>query len=131
MEDSKLLQRAFAAAFGGPTLDEAQLDRYFSADYRQHVDGQTLDRAAFLAHLRTLRSLVQQIEFSFELCFGCDGWLFSRHLASETLTDGRQSVHRVHALFRIVDGQIAGCDEWTEQIGGDPADRDLGSRRQI
>ena len=40
---------------------EATVDRYFSPDYEQHTDGETTDRAGFVAHVSVLRSLVRGV----------------------------------------------------------------------
>lgn len=125
-----LLQQAFDCAFQGSTLDLPALARSFGADYVQHVNGQTLDRAQFVAHLQALRQSTRRIEIRFRQLIGTDNLLFSQHLAEVETLDGQRSVHQVHALFRFEHGLIVECDELTHMLSGAATSQDLAARLQ-
>jgi len=123
---SRVLSEVCFGSEAGFPLD-ATLDRYFSPDFRQCVDGVSLSRAEFAQHIRLLRQRLRS----------------GRIEVIEALRDGRRIAdrHTVHAwrhdggevraevlLFGelAADGRICRVDEVTRLLAGAPGDADLG-----
>lgn len=127
-ETMAFLQEMFTAMFD-PAADESTVDRFFTEDYTQYVDGHELDRAAFLEHLGVLRGLVAEIEFEFQELVVSDDMIGERHLVKLTKTDGSMSVSEVHAFHHLRGDRVARIVELTRLAEGSDDDHDLGSRR--
>lgn len=128
MDNKTLLHEALSVALSGPPPSPDNLDRHFTPDYVQHVDGRRLSRAAFAAHLGALRRTASRIDIEILQLFGEGDALCSRHLARVTHHDGHRSTHLVHAVFRLEHGRIAACHELTRLLDGTAGDHDLGAR---
>jgi len=109
---------------------EATVDRYFTPDYVQRVNGEVLDRATFVAHIRHLRAaaargVVRVLEVVQE------GRRFAdRHEVHAIKADGGEMRAEVY-LFgeRDEDGRIRRVDEVTRLLQGAPEDAALGQAR--
>lgn len=107
---------------------EDVLDRHFSPDYRQRVNGHWHDRDAFVQHACKLRDIVAaaRIEILDELRVG-DRYA-DRHRVHIRKHDGSRVVQEVY-LFAQLDeeGRFARVEETTLMLEGEEADRDIGS----
>jgi len=107
---------------------EDVLDRHFSPDYRQRVNGQWYDRDAFVRHARKLREIVAaaRIEILDELR---DGDRYAdRHRVHIRKHDGSHVVQEVYLFAKVdAEGRFACVEETTLMLEGAEADRDIGS----
>ncbi|ASZ14967.1 nuclear transport factor 2 family protein [Chitinophaga pendula] len=129
MQDLKtLIKNLFEAVIEGPVHEEKIIQRYFSTDYVQHVDGKVLDYATFVAHMQALKAATQQLKVTFKALAEEGDTVFTNHEVIAEKKDGSSSRSQVIAEFRVRDGKVYYCDELTHLISGDATDRDLGSR---
>lgn len=114
---------------GSPEHDERRIARYFSADYQQVVDGQSLDYQGFVQHMQCLKTLTTTMRVSV-LASVCEGdTVFTHHHVSVLKRDGKCSDIEVMARFTLSAGLILHCEELTRLIRGSADDQNLGSRR--
>ena len=109
---------------------EETIDRYFSADYEQRTDGETVDRAGFVAHIRTLRSLVAEGRIEVLEALRVGERIADRHRVTVTKTDGITSEIEVY-LFGTFDGggRLRRVDEVSRVVVGGEADAALARAR--
>ena len=125
----KLLQNAFTAVIENPVHDPALIQKYFSEDYTQLVDGKTLNFETFNRHMEVLKETMQHLNIQFKTLVQEGNVVFSNHLANGITKEGRSGQMQIIAEFRFNnDDRICYCDELTHQISGDSRDRDMGSR---
>jgi ketosteroid isomerase-like protein len=129
MNDNKsLLRQMFQEVFAGTDLDETLIRRYFSENYTQTVDGETLGFGEFLQHMLVLKQATKSLSVRFKTLIQEDNVVFSNHFVSGVTVEGRSVEAHVMAEFRFQKGKIISCDELTRVVSGSEADRDLGSR---
>lgn len=121
------LQKVVAAPQHQPTL----IAKLFSADYRQQVDGKTLDYMQFVQHMALLKQLTRSMTLEMVAIAGQDDSVLTHHRVRVEKRDGSLSLVKVLAHFTVRDGKICACDELTQLLEGDRADRDLGSRMSV
>lgn len=108
--------------------DEQRIAHYFSKDYIQNVDGNTLDYSQFIAHMKVLKTVLNDVGLKFLGVAGEDNLVFTHHHVLANKHDGSKIHAQVLAHFTLQDGKIIRCDELTHSIQGSDEDRDLGSR---
>jgi hypothetical protein len=129
MEDYKSqVRNIFTAIFENPEYDEAAIHQYFSEDYIQHVDGNTLHFEQFKQHIKVLKEAVAAISITFQTIIQENNIVFTNHLVTATTKEQRSGQVQVISEFHFKDGKINYCSELTHMISGDTRDRDLGSR---
>jgi hypothetical protein len=111
-----------------PNTPAERLTRHLTDDYRQDVDGRTLDLSGFVAHARALKSTLAEAAVSFETVIGDERRAASLHVVSGRKLDGTTVRVRVYAFFEFADGRVRRVDEVTRLLEGEEDDRDLGSR---
>lgn len=130
MTDYKnLIKESFNAVVEDLNYDQAMVDRYFSQNYRQYVDGKELDYEGFCRHMKVQKQTLKNISIDFKTIVQENHIVFTRHIVSITTPEGRSAMIQVLAEFHIQDGKIAYCNELTHLISGDQRERDLGSRQ--
>jgi hypothetical protein len=109
---------------------EATIDRYFSPDYEQCTDGETTDRAGFVAHVRTLRSLVGEGRIEVLEALRVGERIADRHRVTLTKSDSSTSQIEVY-LFGTLDpdGRLRRVDEVTRVVVGGVGDAALARAR--
>jgi predicted SnoaL-like aldol condensation-catalyzing enzyme len=128
--DNKALIRAsFTQVVEPMHYDEQAVRTYFAPDYRQAVDGQTLDFAGFCQHMRTQKAALKALHVQFTRMVAEGDVVFTNHTVTLETKEGRAATIKVLAEFIVRDGQIVACDELTRLVSGDDQERDLGSRR--
>jgi hypothetical protein len=109
---------------------EATIERYFSPDYQQCTDGETTDRAGFVAHVRTLRSLVGEGRIEVLEALRVGERIADRHRVTLTKSDGSTSQIEVY-LFGTLDpdGRLRQVDEVTRVVIGEASDATVARAR--
>ncbi len=126
--NKEILQKMFKEVFASSAYGDETLDKYFSPDYMQSVDGKTLDFEHFRQHIRVQKQTTKSVSIRFKTLTEEGDIVFSNHVTRGETVDGRIGEFHVIAEFRFRDGKIVACDELTYMLAGDPQDRDLGSR---
>ncbi|WP_443086702.1 nuclear transport factor 2 family protein [Vagococcus sp. WN89Y] len=111
-----------------PEHSEAKIRDFFSADYQQYVDGETLDFAGFVSHMATLKRLTQAMDIELVAIAGQSSTVLTHHIVT-VKKEGQQSRIEVFAHFTLRDGLIIRCEELTRLVAGAAQDRLLGSLR--
>lgn len=110
--------------------DDAAVRRWFSKDYIQVADGNTLNFADFIKHLNILKRDTTSMRFEvIDAAFTGDT-LADRHLVYVELKNGQRMVVEILAFYRLKNGKIVRLNEVSRVISGDLADRDLGFRTE-
>lgn len=126
--NKNLIRQMFRDVLEMDSWDEALIDRYFSPKYVQHVDGKTLDFAAFRDHIRELKKILTNLRFTIEHMVAEGDKVMEIHrVEGERRTGGTFAV-RLFSLWVIENGKIVLCDEISRLEQGKAEDRDLGSR---
>ncbi len=110
--------------------DDAAVRRWFSTDYIQVADGNTLNFADFLKHLNVLKRDTTSMRFEVMDAAFTGDTLADRHLVHIELKNGQRMIVEMLAFYRIKNGKIVQLNEVSRLISGDLADRDLGFRTQ-
>mgnify|MGYP005840434017 CR=1 FL=1 len=118
----------FSDIFESKTFDLAVLKKHFSPQYRQHVDGQTLDFEAFTSHIKTLKEAVQSTKIHFEHILEEGPCVSTVHHVDAVKKDGSIVKADVFAYFEFENDQCVLCKELTRITEGSKEDADLGSR---
>ncbi len=126
--NKQIIKTALTEILENIEFDELLIEKYFSKEYIQHVDGKTIDYKNFKDHIRTLKAHVKSQSISINSIVEEGDIVFTNHIVTFTMQDGRNGQIKVIAEFRIKDDKIYYCDELTHMIAGDDKDRDLGSR---
>jgi hypothetical protein len=124
----KTIKDLFKSIFENQVYNEETINRYFAAEYIQHVDGTVLNFDQFRSHVRLQKETISTMSFEFKTLIREDDIVFSNHIVNGTTKDGRSGKIEVLAEFRFSDDKIIYCNELTHMISGDERDRDLGSR---
>jgi ketosteroid isomerase-like protein len=128
-ESNKLLiSQMFRDVLEMDSWDERVIDRYFSHNYVQHVDGKTLDFAAFRDHIRELKKIATNLRFTIEHMVAEGDKVMEIHRVEGEKRAGGTVAARLFSLWVIKDGKIVLCDEISRLEQGAAEDRDLGSR---
>lgn len=90
------------------------MDRHFSPDFRQRVNGRWVDRAAFAAHILELRALVERATISV-LDDLVNGERYAqRHVIDLLMKDGERIVQEVYVFALLdTDGRFRRIEETT------------------
>lgn len=123
------IRTLFQHAIVAETLDIAQIESLVSPEYRQTVDGITLDYPQFIDHLRAQRETIRRMSVTFLTLIAEGNRVCSHHQITVEKKNGARAVAQVIALFTLRAGKIIACNELTHLLSGAPEDRDLGSRR--
>lgn len=112
-----------------PEHDENKISQYFSPDYQQVVDGNSLNYDDFLMHMAALKSQTKRMNVAIKTIVAENNIVFTHHYVSVEKCGGEQSEFEVFACFTLSLGRIIRCEELTRMISGGAGDRDFGSRR--
>lgn len=127
MNNKELVQECFYALLAQPNYDSAVIEKYFSAEYIQCVDGVIFDYYTFMAHIQKLKGLTRSLKLTFNYVAGDGDLVFTNHTVSIVKNDGSESKVKVIATFVIKNNKIVYCDELTRHLEGNEADANLGS----
>jgi predicted SnoaL-like aldol condensation-catalyzing enzyme len=122
------LKEVFSEVLESPVYNEDLVEKYFSQNYIQHVDGKTLYFEGFIQHMKALKKDKPQIQIDIKTLIQEGSTVFSNHLVKVTTKENGKSLVQVIGEFRFAGDQICYCDELSHLVSGDPKDRDLGSR---
>lgn len=124
----ELVKQSFKAVVEDMDYNEAVIERYFDAHYRQRVDGKELDFKGFCQHMKVQKQTLAAVHVDFKTIAQENNIVFTNHLVTIQTREGRSAVIQVIAEFRIQNDKVIYCDELTHLLSGDERERDLGSR---
>lgn len=128
LDPREVVLSSFRDVLENPDADVSDVERWFSPDYRQSVDGKTMDYAQFVQHLEALNAAASSFKIDVQETV-CEGnRVCTRHDVHVFKKDGSRALAQVLAIFEVTNGKIVRCDELTRLMDGDIEDRDLGSR---
>ena len=128
MEPREVVLSSFRDVLENPDASASDVERWFSPDYQQSVDGKTMDYTQFIQHLEALDTAASSFKVDVQETV-CEGnRVCTRHHVHVFKKDGSTSLAQVLAVFEVANGKIIRCDELTRLVDGDSEDRDLGSR---
>ncbi len=119
---------ALQEVIGCPGHDESKIARYFSPDYRQVVDGKSLNYDDFINHMSALKAQTRKMRLSIKAAIGEGDTVFTQHYVKVEKNEGGWSEFEVFARFTLLEGKIHRCEELTRMIHGVIEDSDFGSR---
>jgi len=125
----ELIRNAFKAVVENSTYAPTTIEKYFSHDYRQHVDGEELDFDNFCKHMKAQKLAIKYSLIDFQTMVEEGNIIFTNHAVKIQTNEDRHALIHVIAEFRVNDGKITYCNELTRLVSGDERERDLGSRR--
>lgn len=123
-----LLKVIFQAIFESNSFQLEPITTYFDPSYIQEVNGNILNYAQFIDHIRTLKQKVFDIQIDFKHLITEGSQVTSVHFVSGTKSNGTRIKVQVNAYFKFKNNKISYCNELTHMIKGDADDKDLGSR---
>lgn len=129
MDITQHVELALRSVVCHPEHSEAKIRAFFSPNYQQIVDGQSLDFAGFVEHMAKLKHLTHTIDITLVAIARQNHAVLTHHLVAVNKKDGAQSHLEVFAHFTLQDGLITRCEELTRLVQGTEQDRLLGSVR--
>lgn len=123
----KLVKEMLHNVIESKTYDDELILAYFSTDYIQVVDGNTLDFTGFKKHIQKLKELIATVEVEVLNFASRDQTVFTKHQVQSVLRDGSRHKHFVMAEFTFQDGKIIRCEELTFLLEGSASGKNLGS----
>ncbi|KUF47207.1 hypothetical protein HX052_11060 [Myroides marinus] len=127
MTNKDLVKNCFLALFEQSNYDSAVIEKYFSAEYIQCVDGVIFDYFKFMTHIKKLKELTRSLTLKFNYIIGEGDIVFTNHTVTVVKNDGSVSKVKVIATFIIKDNKIVYCDELTRHLEGNEDDANFGS----
>lgn len=121
------IKALFRDVIENKNYDEKLINKYFSEDYVQIVDDQTLDFDTFKKHIRKLKDKIQQVDVRFSSIVSNETSVFTKHYVNSILKNGETVKHKVFAEFQVKNGKVIQCDELTSLIAGNKNESNLGS----
>lgn len=105
---------------------EAAIDRYFTPDYTQSTDGETIGRDGFAAHMRALRALAAHGTVRVGAVIRDGNRIADRHEVTITKRDGTTSRVEIYLFGEFADdGRLRRVDEISRVIDGVEGDTHL------
>ncbi|WP_316828687.1 nuclear transport factor 2 family protein [Pedobacter miscanthi] len=125
----ELIRNAFKAVVETPSYDLNIIEKYFSLEYRQYVDGEELDFDGFCKHMKAQKLAIKSSLIDFQTMVQEGDIVFTNHSVEIQTNEDRHALIHVIAEFRIKNDKIIYCNELTRLVSGDERERDLGSRQ--
>jgi ketosteroid isomerase-like protein len=126
-KNKQLIKDSFNTLFSKLDASEESVSQFFDKNYKQNVDGKTLDYKGFLQHIKVLFSQLESCRVEFEHIIAEGDKVCTVHYPIAVKKNGVKVKAEVHALFQINNGKIVLCHELTHLHEGEEKDRDLGS----
>ncbi|MGY5955298.1 nuclear transport factor 2 family protein [Kosakonia sp. BK9b] len=108
-----------------PEHNEARIHEFFSPEYQQYVDGESLDLRGFVEHMARLKQLTHAMEITIIAIAHANQEVLTHHRVAVSKKGGEVSHVDVLAHFTLQDGMIIRCEELTRLIQGAAEDRSL------
>ncbi len=125
----QFIRNVFSNVVENMHATEATYATYFSKTYVQYVDGEKLNYADFVAHMKAQKNVMQSVKITVKHIVVEGDKVATIHVIDGVKKNKTRVKAQVNALFQIKDGKIILCDELTHLIAGEKSDKDLGSRR--
>lgn len=126
--DKQMFKQGFIELLESSVVNEQDVERFFSKDYVQYADGKKLDYEEFVQHMYTLKKALAKLEVNVRTIAKDGNVVFTNHLVSGRMKDGKAFSTEVIAEFRLRNDQVYYCNELTRLVGGAEEARDMGSR---
>lgn len=127
MTNKELVRDCFVTLLEQAIYDETIVEKYFSRDYVQCVDGVVFDYHKFKIHIQKLKELTTSLRITFNHVAEDGETVFTNHTVTVVRKDGRISTVKVIATFIIKENKIVYCDELTRHLEGAERDTNFGS----
>lgn len=109
--------------------DSKYIDNYFSKEYMQYADGETLNLKEFKKHIDIVKNKVKNISFNVMEASKSNNTFSDRHLVSLQLHNGKKAEIEIIQISKIKNGQIYELHELSRVISGDKALKTLSSQK--
>lgn len=129
MTPKEVILNSFKNLLENPNADQSSIEKWFSPQYCQNVDGKEIDYDGFKAHYIALREATKSIKVDIVDIVSEGGRVFTNHIVNIIKKNGEQAQLKVLALFKVENNKIMSCDELTYLLKGIDSDADLGSRK--
>ncbi len=129
MDNKELVRKAFNSLFECESISRETILLYFSEDYIQCVDGNTLGVDDFIKHVFKVHEMVTACKITFQTLMAENDLVFSNHIVDAVMSNGEHLQHHVLVEFQMRDGKIIRCDELTRLQKGCASGSNLGSVR--
>lgn len=124
-----LTKSALVSVIESESFDELNVERYFSPNYQQVVDGTVLNLSEFKQHLTTLKQLTNAMKVTVVAMAQHNEHVFSHHQVTIDKCSGERSMVEVIAHFQWKNNKIVRCYELSQVIKGNKSDHALASVR--
>ncbi len=125
----KLIQNSLTKLIPDMNFSEKLIEKYFSQDYVQHVDGITLNYRDFVDHMKKQKSLLASAKVTIKYIIAEGNQVSTLHIVDAIKKNGESVKVQVNAFYRIKDNKIILVDELTHMINGNESDRALASSK--
>lgn len=127
MDKKEIIQNCFKMLFENPIYDQTIIEKYFSENYIQYVDGEVFDYKGFVKHIQKLKELTKGITIVFNHIVSEHNTVFTNHTVTIIRENDLISKVKVIATFLLEDDKIVFCDELTYHEEGDMTISNYGS----
>lgn len=129
IQETKLfIQEVLTTVIEDISTGNETYDKYFSKDYIQHVNSETLNYEQFKKHMKILKNTMECLKVEFHHILVEDQHVITVHQVNGVKKDKNKIKVKVMAMFKIVNNKIVLCKELTYLLEGERSDQDLGSR---
>ncbi len=124
---ASFVMQALNTVLSQPEHQETTIGNFFAPDYRQTVNGISLNYRDFVSHLAILKQLTRSMTVKVLTIASQENRVLTHHQVTACKTGGGKSVSEVFACFTVREGRIVECQELTRLISGATEDNELGS----
>lgn len=128
MDKQTLVIDALNKIIGNDSYNELEIAEYFSPDYSQTVNGDSLNYEMFVEHIKLLKQTAEHMHVQVVSTAVTDDTVFTHHFVDVLKADRRKSQFEVFARFTLKQQKIVSCHELTRMIKGESMDETLGSQ---
>ncbi len=125
-ETTAFIKEAFKNVIENIDADESTIEKYFSKNYKQWVDGHELDYEGFTNHMKAQKQRIASVNIEFERLIVDGENVATIHHIDAITKDNHPVKGLVIAHFTIRDNKICFCKELTHISHGRDEDKNLG-----
>lgn len=120
------IKKAFKDVIENIDADESVIEKYFSKDYKQWVDGHELDYQGFVSHMKAQKQRIARVNIEFERLVVEGEDVATIHHIDALTKDNHPVKGIVIAHLSVRDNKICFCKELTKITHGREEDKELG-----
>lgn len=128
MNPKEVVLNSFRDLLENPNASQSDLEKWFSPEYKQNVDGKQMNYDGFKNHFMELSKAAKSFKVDIVDILSEGNLVFTNHIVHVIKKSGEEVDLKVLALFKVENAKIISCDELTHLLKGNPNDADLGSR---